>query len=75
MANSATKKFGTPLLDLTALDPESVPKNMIDEKTVRANHAIPIFHRGNRLFVAVPDPTNRKGLEEMVDTSVDCLSV
>jgi type IV pilus assembly protein PilB len=38
---------------------------LIDEKLVRANHAIPIFHRGNRLFVAVSDPTNRKGLEEI----------
>tara|TARA_B110000037_G_scaffold103380_1_gene120405 strand:+ start:257 stop:1975 length:1719 start_codon:yes stop_codon:yes gene_type:complete len=65
VANSAAEEFGTPLLDLTALDPESIPKNMIDEKLVRANHAIPIFHRGNRLFVAVSDPTNRKGLEEI----------
>ena len=65
VANSAAEEFGTPLLDLTALDPESIPKNMIDEKVVRANHAIPIFHRGNRLFVAVSDPTNRKGLEEI----------
>lgn len=65
VANSAAEEFGTPLLDLTALDPESIPKNLIDEKLVRANHAIPIFHRGNRLFVAVSDPTNRKGLEEI----------
>jgi type IV pilus assembly protein PilB len=65
VANSAAEEFGTPLLDLTALDPESIPKNMIDEKLIRANHAIPIFHRGNRLFVAVSDPTNRKGLEDI----------
>ncbi len=65
IANSASEEFGTPLLDLSALDPESVPKNMADEKLIRANHAIPIFHRGNRLFVAVSDPTNRKGLEDI----------
>ena len=65
IANSASEEFGTPLLDLSALDPESVPKNMVDEKLIRANHAIPIFHRGNRLFVAVSDPTNRKGLEDI----------
>ncbi len=65
IANSAAEEFGTPLLDITALDPEAIPKNLVDEKLIRANHAIPVFHRGNRLFVAVSDPTNRKGLDEI----------
>lgn len=65
IANAASEEFGTPLLDITALDPEMIPKNLVDEKLIRVNHAIPIFHRGNRLFVAVSDPTNRKGLDEI----------
>ncbi|MFT7686986.1 MAG: type IV pilus assembly protein PilB [Candidatus Azotimanducaceae bacterium] len=65
IANSAAEEFGTPILDLAALDPEAIPKNLVDEKLIRMNHAIPIYHRGNRLFVAVADPTNRKGLDEI----------
>ncbi len=65
IATSASEEFGTPLLDITTLDPEAIPKNLVDEKLIRANHAIPIFHRGNRLFVAVSDPTNRTGLDEI----------
>ncbi|MDZ7686897.1 MAG: type IV-A pilus assembly ATPase PilB [Gammaproteobacteria bacterium] len=65
IANSAAEEFGTPLLDISALDPEAIPKNLVDEKLIRANHAIPIYHRGNRLFVAVSDPTNRKALDEI----------
>jgi len=65
IAHSAAEEFGTPILDITSLDLESLPKNHIDEKLVRVNFAIPIFHRGNRLFVAVSDPTNRKGLEDI----------
>ncbi len=65
IANSASEEFGTPLLDITTLDPESIPKNLVDEKLIRSNHAIPVFHRGNRLFVAVSDPTNRQGLDEI----------
>lgn len=65
IANSASEEFGTPILDITALDPESLPANLVDEKLIRANYAMPIFHRGNRLFVAVSDPTNRKGLEDI----------
>jgi type IV pilus assembly protein PilB len=65
IANAASEEFGTPLLDITALDPEVIPRNLVDEKLIRANHAIPIFHRGNRLFVAVSDPTNRQALDEI----------
>ncbi len=65
IANSASEEFGTPLFDITTLDPEVIPKNLVDEKLIRTNHAIPIFHRGNRLFVAVSDPTNRQGLDEI----------
>ncbi|MCZ6501792.1 MAG: type IV-A pilus assembly ATPase PilB [Gammaproteobacteria bacterium] len=65
IANSASEEFGTPLIDISALDIESVPKDLVDDKLIRQNHAIPIFHRGNRLFVAVSDPTNRKGLEDI----------
>jgi type IV pilus assembly protein PilB len=65
IASSASEEFGTPLLDITTIDPEVVPKNLVEEKLIRSNHAIPIFHRGNRLFVAVSDPTNRTGLDEI----------
>lgn len=65
IANSASEEFGTPLMDISILDPEVIPKSLVDEKLIRANHAMPIFHRGNRLFVAVSDPTNRKGLDDI----------
>ncbi|MBT3624450.1 MAG: type IV-A pilus assembly ATPase PilB [Gammaproteobacteria bacterium] len=65
IATSASEEFGTPLLDITALDPDAIPNDLVDEKLIRSNHAIPVFHRGNRLFVAVSDPTNRTGLDEI----------
>jgi len=65
IAISASEEFGTPLLDITTLDPDVIPKDLVDEKLIRSNHAIPVFHRGNRLFVAVSDPTNRTGLDEI----------
>ncbi len=65
IASAASEEFGTPLMDISTLDPEFIPKNLIDEKLIRSNHAIPIFHRGNRIFVAVSDPTNRKALDDI----------
>ncbi len=65
IATSASEEFGIPLIDITALDLEVIPRDLVDEKLIRSNHAIPIFRRGNRLFVAVSDPTNRTGLDEI----------
>ncbi|VAX05144.1 Type IV fimbrial assembly, ATPase PilB, partial [hydrothermal vent metagenome] len=38
---------------------------LVDEKLVRRHHALPLFKRGNRLFVAVSDPTNLQALDEI----------
>jgi type IV pilus assembly protein PilB len=65
IANAASEEFGTPLLDISTIDPDFIPKDLVDEKLIRTHHAIPIVHRGNRLFVAVSDPTNREGMEEI----------
>lgn len=65
IANAASEEFGVPLMDLSVLDGDVIPTALVDEKIIRAHHAMPIFHRGNRLFVAVSDPTNTKGLDEI----------
>ena len=65
IANAASEEFGVPLMDLSVLDGDVIPTALVDEKIVRAHHAMPIFHRGNRLFVAVSDPPNTTGLDEI----------
>jgi len=65
IANSASEEFGVPVLDLSVIDVEVIPKSMVDEKMIRTHHAIPLVHRGNRLFVAVSDPTNLAAMDEI----------
>ena len=65
IAISAAQEFGTPLIDLEAVDPEAIPSQIISERLIRTHHAIPLYHRGNRLFVAVSDPTNRQALADI----------
>jgi type IV pilus assembly protein PilB len=65
IAISASRGFGVPIFDLAALDPEVIPTDAVAEKLVRSHHALPIFRRGNRLFLAVSDPTNHQGLDEI----------
>jgi len=65
IASIASQEFGVPLLDLATveLDPDVV--RLVEEKLVRAHHALPLVKRGNRLFVAVSDPTNLTALDEI----------
>jgi type IV pilus assembly protein PilB len=65
LAGAASEEFGIPVFDINTLDLESVPKQLIDERLVRQHHALPLFRRGNRLFVAISDPMNTVALDEI----------
>ncbi|MGB5467455.1 MAG: type IV-A pilus assembly ATPase PilB, partial [Sedimenticolaceae bacterium] len=65
VAVAASVEYGVPLFDLDAIDPENMPAGLVDEKLVRKHHALPLIKRGNRLFLAVSDPTNHQGLDEI----------
>jgi len=65
IATSASQEFGVPLFDLEAMDNESMPTSLVEEKLIRKHHALPLYKRGNRLFLAVSDPTNHQGLDEI----------
>jgi type IV pilus assembly protein PilB len=65
IAIAAAEEFGIPLADLEAIDLSELPINLVDEKLVRRHRALPVFRRGNRLFVAVSDPTNHQALDEI----------
>ncbi len=65
VANAASQEFGVPLLDMAAVDMEHAPTAMVAEKLVRKHHALPLFRRGSRLFLAMSDPTNLQALDEI----------
>jgi type IV pilus assembly protein PilB len=65
IAEAASDEFGTPLFDLTAFNMTLAPKGLVDTKLVQKHHTIPLFKRGNRLFIAVSDPTNLRALDEI----------
>jgi len=65
IAIAASHEFGVPLMDLDAIDLTDLPHNLVDEKLIRKHRALPIFRRGNRLFLALSDPTNDQALEDV----------
>jgi type IV pilus assembly protein PilB len=65
VAEIASEHFGMALLDLHALDKDLQPKGLVSEKLVRQHHALPLWRRGNKLFVGVCDPTNHQAINDI----------
>ena len=65
IAHAAADEFGTALMDINSLDLEKDVTRLVDEKLIRKHHVLPIYKRGNRLFVAASDPTNLQAMDEI----------
>ena len=65
IARFAADTFGFPLLDLNAFDDIHLQKTAIDRKLIASHRVVPLHKRGNRLFVAIADPTNLRALDEI----------
>ena len=65
IAQSAAEEFGVPLLDIDVVDLEPDVVKLVKEDLIRKHHSLPLFKRGNRLFIAVSDPTNLQALDEI----------
>ncbi len=64
-ARFIAETFGYPLLDLAAYEDANIPLNAIDRKLIATHKVIPLHKRGNRLSVAIADPTNLRALDEI----------
>lgn len=65
LAAANSVEFGVPLFDVSALDPAHTAIKLVNEELVRKHNVLPMFKRGNRLFVGVSDPTNTQALDEI----------
>ncbi|TWV83041.1 type IV-A pilus assembly ATPase PilB [Moraxella sp. VT-16-12] len=63
LAHVLSREFGDPLFDLNALSDDVIPKDIVDEKTVNKYGVLPLFKRGNKLFVGLSDPTRLDAID------------
>jgi type IV pilus assembly protein PilB len=57
--------FGYPLLELSALNPAFLPTDVIDPKLMQRQGVVALAKRGNKVSVAVSDPTNTQTLDQI----------
>lgn len=65
IAHAASTEFGVPLLDIEALEIDPDVIKLVSEELVQKHHALPLFKRGNRVYIGVADPTNLQALDEI----------
>ena len=61
----AGQQFGIPYFDLKAINPEVFPKELINEKLARQYRALPLYQHGNKLFIAVSDPSSLQAVNDI----------
>ncbi|MCU1750869.1 type IV-A pilus assembly ATPase PilB [Pseudomonas sp. 6D_7.1_Bac1] len=65
IAEIASEHFGVAFLDLNCLDKDTQPKDLVSEKLIRQHHALPLWRRGNKLFVGISDPSNHQAINDI----------
>ncbi|XQE67845.1 type IV-A pilus assembly ATPase PilB [Pseudomonas sp. P3C3] len=65
LAELTAEQFGVAFFDLGSLDKESQPRDLVTEKLIRQHRALPLWRRGNKLYVAVSDPSNHQAVTDI----------
>ncbi len=60
-----SSEFGLPYLDLSAMDPEQFATDQINAELLEKHKILPIFKRGNRLYIAQADPSDLQALDDV----------
>ncbi|MGQ0708465.1 MAG: type IV-A pilus assembly ATPase PilB [Rhodoferax sp.] len=65
LAHTLASAFATPLIDLHAIDPERIPRGLLDAKICNDYRIVALAKRGNRLIVATADPSDSAASEKI----------
>ncbi len=65
LAAAASVEYGVPVIDVTAFDMSMAPFSLVDERLIEKHRALPLYLRGNSLFIGLPDPTDHEVIDEI----------
>ncbi|MES2991559.1 MAG: type IV-A pilus assembly ATPase PilB [Pseudomonadota bacterium] len=65
LAHTLSAALALPLLDLSAIDPQRLPRNVIDGKLAAQYQVVVLGKRGSRLFIGGADPTDQEAVERI----------
>lgn len=65
LAAANAVEFGMPLMDVSAFDASQNAIKLVSEELLQKHQVLPLFKRGNRLFVGVSNPTQTRALDDI----------
>ena len=65
LAHTLSNALALPLLDLSAVDLERLPRDIVDTKLAVQYQLVMLGRRGNRLFIGGADPTDQEAVERI----------
>ena len=65
IAVAASPEFGVPLLDLDSVDVDLEVVRKVDQKLINKHRVLPLVRRGQRIFLAISDPTNLQAIDDI----------
>ncbi len=65
LAHTLSNALALPLLDLSSIDPQRIPRNVIDGKLAAQYQVVVLGKRGSRLFIGGADPTDQEAVERI----------
>lgn len=65
LAAANAVEFGMPLLDVSVFDANQSAIKLVSEELLQKHQVLPLFKRGNRLFVGISNPTQTRALDDI----------
>ncbi len=65
LAHTMSAAFASPLIDLDAVDPQRLPKGLLDNKLCQSLRVVVLAKRNNRLILATADPSDQTTAEKI----------
>ncbi|QDI02562.1 type IV-A pilus assembly ATPase PilB [Xanthomonas cerealis pv. cerealis] len=65
LAAANALEFGMPLLDVSVFDASQSAMKLVSEELLHKHQVLPLFKRGNRLFVGMSNPTQTRALDDI----------
>ena len=65
LAAAASVEYGVPIIDIASFDLSAAPITLVDERLIQKHRALPLYLRGNSLFIGLPDPTDHEVIDEI----------
>lgn len=58
-------EYSVPIYDIEQHNLELLPQDVVDSKLVKKHNALPLSKRGNKLFIALSDPTDHQAITDI----------